>query len=99
MNEYRYEVYYKFDGPSFSQPFAELKTDIQVREALSNFVDGLPHYLNDLQAQIFSMPIKRKIDRINVILKTSDDGDSVEAAVVKCLKSFDLRAKRIEKLG
>jgi hypothetical protein len=99
MNEYRYEVYYHYDGPTHSQPFVELKTDLQVREALSNFEHELPHYLNDLEAQISSEDIKGKTDRKNVILKTSEDDDSVEAAVVKCLQSLDLRAHRIKAQG
>ena len=95
MNEFRYEVYYQYDGPSHLQPFVKRKTETQVREALSDFVRLQLPYLDDLKAEARSEPIEGKADRINVILNTSEEDQSVDAAFDKCLRYLDLRAQRI----
>lgn len=94
MNEYRYEIYYKYDGPSHSQPFAQRKTEIQIREALSEFGQIIAPYLDDRKANLKIEPIKGKKDRVVFILNTTESEESVENAIIKSCQYLDLRAQR-----
>lgn len=94
MNEYRYEIYYKYDGPSHSQPFVQRKTENQVREALSDFGKIIAPYLDDRKANLKIEPIKGETDRVNFILNTTDSEEFVENAIIKTCQYLDLRAQR-----
>lgn len=92
MKKHYYEIYYQYDGPSHSNPFAKLKSEKEIQDALDNFVNEFPHYLNDLGATAVSELIKGDKNRIKVTLETTDEDQVVEKALIKCLQSLDLRA-------
>lgn len=95
MKKRYFEVYYQYDGPSHSDPFAKMKSEKEIQDALDNFVNEFPHYLNDLGATAVSEPVKGDKNRIKVTIETTDEDQVVETALVKCLQSLDLRAKII----
>ena len=94
MNEYRYEIYYEYDGPSHSQPFVQRKMDIQICGALSDFGQIIAPYLDDRNATLKIEPIKGKTDRVFFILNTTESEESVEKAIIKSCQYLDLRAQR-----
>jgi len=92
MKEYKFEIYYKYDGPSHSDPFPEEKNSEQIQDALGNFVNEVGHYVESLETAVSSMPVDGNIERRIVSIKTTTNKEEVKEAVKKCLQDLDLRA-------
>jgi len=92
MKEYKFEIYYKYDGPSHSDPFPEEKNSEQIQDALGNFVNEVQHYIESLETTVFSFPVDGDIERRIVSIKTITKKEEVNEAVKRCLQDLDLRA-------
>lgn len=95
MKEYKFEIYYKYDGPSHSDPFAKEKNPDQIQDALSNFVNEIPHYIEGNKNTASSLHVEGNIERRIVSIKTTAEENEVMESVTRCLQNLDLRANRL----
>lgn len=93
MKEYTFEVYYKYDGPSIIDPFSKEKNSEQIQDALNNFVQEVPQYINSLENAASSLPVDGNIERRIVSIKTTANKEEVEKAVIRKLRELDLKAE------
>jgi hypothetical protein len=98
MAKYEYEIYYHYDGPSASNPFAKKKSEQEIKDAFLSFKSEFPVYLD---AKLSNISLKDVIDyktkRIFTIETTAND-EEVYKTVDRCLQNLDLRAKLLTKL-
>ncbi len=88
MPIFRYQPYYKYNGPTRSQPFrAELSAD-DVERNMGLFFDEIGSYFQDVDATV--EPVGDGIIAITAEI-TQDDCDE---RVKRCLNSLDLFADK-----
>lgn len=97
MNRFEYQVYYEYSGPTTASPLRMPKTADEIQDALSTFPSDLGHFLCDPDAQVTTNEMKRTTNSIFVIVATKDSEQQVNDAVGRCLNSFDLFGKKLEK--
>jgi hypothetical protein len=95
MKEYKFEVYYKYDGRSVSDLFAEEKNPEQIQEALLNFENEVSHYIESFETTAFSSQIEGDNERKIITIKTNTEEKKVKESVKRCLQNLDLRAKML----
>ena len=97
MAKYEYEIYYHYDGPSVSDPFAKEKTEHEMEDAFLNFQSEISVYLDANLSNISSRDvIDDKTKRIFTIETTAND-EEVHNALDRCLQDLDLRANLLTK--
>jgi|GEM_PF-3005245 len=96
MNEYKFEIYYEYTGPSPLNLFKQKKDAREIQDALCDFESGLPHYVPPFDILVFSEKIDNQEERKLVTIKTEADYENVKRAVTKCLQDLDLFGNEIK---
>jgi len=95
MPKYKFEIYYQFDGPSASRPFAKEKTDDEINDAFLNFRSEIPTFIDsNINSVTLADCQDDKYKKIFSIETTASE-EEVLYAIEKCLKSLDLRANSL----
>ncbi|WP_049458538.1 hypothetical protein [Stenotrophomonas maltophilia] len=89
MPLFKYQPYYKYNGPTLSQPFREELNPDQVSHNMSLFFDEIGSYFTDVGATVEA--VGGGFIGITADI-TQDDCDS---RVKRCLNNLDLFANRI----
>jgi len=89
MPLFKYQPYYKYNGPTLSQPFRKELTSDEVSRNMSLFFDEIGSYFNDVGATV--EPVGDGFIGITADI-TQDDCDE---RVKRCLNSLDLFANKI----
>ena len=88
MATYKYKPYYKYDGPTHSDPFREELDLEQQKENIEDFFSEIEHYFES------DVKFERRDD--NYIWITSNiSQEDCDGRVKRCLNSLDLFAHRI----
>jgi len=88
MAIYKYQPYYKYDGPTYSDPFREELEPEQQSENIEDFFSEIERYFES------DDKFERRDD--NYIWITSDKSQNdCDERVKRCLNSLDLFANRI----
>jgi hypothetical protein len=95
LNDYSFEIYYQYDGPSVSDPFAKQKTEKEIQDSLDNFYSELPSYIDAYETNYSYVPIEGNNDRRKLTIRTTADERQINMSIDKCLKSHDLRAEKL----
>jgi hypothetical protein len=98
MNSFAYRVYYEYNGPSPSAPLRSRKNPHQISEALSNFPNELPHYLDDRDATFSNKTIQKDANSIIVTVATTLGEAKTDEAVKRCLNGLDLFGEKLKKV-
>ena len=88
MPIYKYEPYYRYDGPSPSRPFREELTPDEITYNLECFFSEIYSYFEDDTAKF-----KKLSDKCIGITSDISEVDC-DARVKKCLNHFDLYAHK-----
>lgn len=98
MNKFTYRVYYKYNGPSHSDPLRTPKDSNEIAEALRVFPSELPHYFSsDHDATVFSEQTNKETNSIIVVVGTVLDEENTDEGVIKCLNGLDLFGEKLKK--
>lgn len=90
MNKYTYQPYYKYDGPSHSQPFREELTAEKVEYNLACFFDEVDRYF-EVGTAVFTKTAENCIE-----ITTALSEQVCDDLVKQCLNSLDLYAYKIK---
>jgi hypothetical protein len=95
MNHFKYRAYYKYSGPSHSDPFRSKKSDADVALALSRFPNEISQFLLDSESVVTSPSQQPYPNSSHVSVATTLNETATDAAVAKCLNSLDLFAQKV----
>ena len=93
MSHYRYRVYYKYLGPSLSDPFASEKSPEEVHRALLEFPSELAHRLSDLEANISATEPTLGTAEVMLSAETTESEEQFKCALVATLREWKLLAE------
>ena len=88
MPTFRYQPYYKYNGPTLSQPFREELRAEQVQHNMDLFFQDIGHYFTDVGATI--EPIDEGFIAITADITQADCDERVK----RCLNALDLFANK-----
>lgn len=86
-----YKPYYKYNGPTISQPFREELNADEVKKKIELFFNEISHYFTDVEATI--APLDNGVIGINSEISQ----DECDFRVKRCLNSLDLFANKLSK--
>jgi hypothetical protein len=87
MSTFKYKPFYKYDGPTHSNPLREELSPEESKERLRCFFEDIVHYFDE------NIAVSKEGD---VVLITGDIKQSdCDELVKKCLNSLDLFAKKV----
>lgn len=89
MPIFRYQPYYKYNGPTLSQPFREELSAEQVRHNMNLFFQDIDHYFTDVGAVVG--PAGDGFIAITADITQNDCDERVK----RCLSSLDLFANKL----
>ena len=95
MNKFEYDVYYRWDGPSHSDPYVTEKTQHEIEAALRSFHGELEQKLDDPDATAFTSPVVSGCRQVRLAVATNLSRAAVDAALVSTLQDWRLYATRI----
>ncbi len=93
MNEFKIELFYKYDGPNPRDLFIEEKDAEQIQEAFIDFENGITQYIDADISTISSFHPNGDNEKKIVSIKSTATTDDLKKAVKQCLQDLDLRAK------
>jgi hypothetical protein len=89
MPLFKYLPYYKYNGPTSSQPLREELSEDEIKHNMSLFFDEIGSYFSDVGATIEPVGV-------GIIGITADiSQDDCDARVKRCLNSLDLFANKV----
>lgn len=89
MPTHKYQLYYRYDGPTYSQPMREELSADEVRHRLHLFIEDIGAFFEDSEVQI------EVADGDVVCLMTELSQKDCDDQVKRCLNSLDLYARKI----
>jgi len=89
MPTYKYRPYYKYSGPTLSQPFREELSEVEVGRRLGLFFEELGNYFDDAGDVI--EPVGDGVIGVTTELTEA----ACDELVKRCLNSLDLFAQKI----
>ncbi len=89
MSLFKYQPYYKYDGPTHSQPFREELSTDEVDRNIELFFYEISDYFVDIQATV------EQLEDGYVGITADITQEDCDERVKRCLNSLDLYAKRI----
>jgi hypothetical protein len=97
LNRFAYRAYYEYQGPSHGDPMPALEKDAkEIAYALSRVPFELSVLLSDQDATVTGAPGVGFSHSITVFVNTTQDGDSVDATVGRCLDSLNLLGGKLD---
>lgn len=88
MPVFKYQPYYKFNGPTLSQPFREELSADDVTRNMSLFYNEIASYFEDVGATV------EPIGNGFIAITADISQDECDARVKRCLNSLDLFASK-----
>ncbi|MEH8019229.1 hypothetical protein MN202_18480 [Rheinheimera muenzenbergensis] len=87
MSTFKYKPFYKYDGPTHSNPLREELSPEETNERLRCFFEDIVHYFDE------NIAVSKDGDIVSISgdIKQSD----CDGQVKKCLNSLDLFAKEV----
>jgi len=95
MANYRYGVYYKYDGPTHSDPLRDELSLEEVERHLTLFPDELPEYFGDTPAIVEADRSPGGNFPLVVTVETEASRADADEAVKRCLNGLDLFGKKL----
>ena len=96
MSRYTYRIYYKWNEPSASDPFAEPKTLAQVEDALRQFPNELSHRLHDHDAKVETSEVRPGLVEVNLFIDSVASEEQINAALATTLQRWRLCGEALE---
>ena len=90
---YRFRIYYEWQGPSHSDPFATEKTQPEVYTALCNVTNEFGHRLADRDSVVTASQLTEESKEVEVSADTTDSREQVIRAMETTLKDWRLFAE------
>jgi hypothetical protein len=87
MSTFKYKPYYKYDGPTHSNPLREELSPEEAEERVRCFFEDIEHYFEE------DIAIKKENDLVSITGKIKQE--DCDEAVKRCLNSLDLFANKI----
>lgn len=87
MSTFKYKPYYKYDGPTHSNPLREELSQVEAEERVRCFYIDIVHYFDE------DIDINQEGDLVSISgdIKQSDCDELVK----KCLNNLDLFAQKV----
>ena len=96
MNEYRYRLYYEWQGRTHSAPFAYEKTEAELQLAFASFPNELRLILPDSDAVVTTSVRPPNGREVELLIKTSSAEAGVLHALARPLAGWKLFATRLQ---
>jgi hypothetical protein len=93
LKNFRYQIYYEYNGPSHADPFRTEKTDQQIRDALDNIGTTLSGNFPNDSIEIIVSPIDSHMREVCINTEMSEK--SFYDAFKRSLNSHDLFARKL----
>ena len=90
MNQFRYRIYYRWDGRTGADPFAKEKSATEVEDALRQFTSDLVHRLEDREVQFSTSDVSPGSTSVELHVATVGTREQLEAALIPALESWRL---------
>lgn len=88
--DYRYRIFYRWDGKTYRDPFATEKTPEEVAYALERAPREMLHRLDDRDAAVTTEPIPGEPHALHVVVHTKEDRSAVTRALEVTLSDWRL---------
>ncbi|SMF53306.1 hypothetical protein [Pseudogulbenkiania subflava] len=90
MNTFEYRIFYRWDGPSHSDPMASEKSPKEIICALREFRNELAHRLQDPDADTKASEPQEGQKEVHLRVRTTESLDSVNCALQETLSGWRL---------